>query len=904
MEPLKARNTQTFSTAPMGQCPVTVSIGRHNVSQKKLTSGTKKADQDRCLLIGFDTEYQVTGPLERDEIEAGKGHNEVLSYQYNVKLLDNSVNAGEWQEVSGLVIPEEMTLGVEDDTRSVEKRLTFQDFIAFSVGAFIADHPTVELPTDIYLVGHFTRADLPAFQEFENISRAFLSNVRSTFVSIDAFVPIELIDANAETIARMKVHIRDTMLLAPANAKSLADLGEIVGFEKIKLAETAAEERQIKTHMRRFRDDHWEAFKEYAIRDAQVCVRYAERVIGQFADLFGDFKMPLTLTQFGTRLVLEGWDDLGHKADDLLGREEVVVKVYNEKLGYYLKKTTHPFIEEIFFDIPFVTETYHGGRNEQFEFGISPEGNWRDHDLSSAYTTAMSLIGKPRWKQARGMTSVDGIDPLNLAFCSVDFEFPPDVRFPTLPVRTSNGIIFPLAGRSFCAAPEISLAKKLGAKLQFRRGVIVPMDRDQPIFKNFITSCIANRSEHEKNSFGNLFWKEVGNSTYGKTAQGLRKKRVFDLRDDKMVELPESSLTQPFYASFITSFTRAVLGEVLNGFPRDVRVFSVTTDGFLSNATDAQIGQACKGPLFSAFSKGRLALDNSAQPLEIKHEIRQPLGWRTRGSATLKAGDDPKNGIVLQKGGIKIVEPMDAAEQNAYIIRKFLDRGPDDKLEYSVGINLKDMIHKGADFVSKAVAKRLSMEFDWKRLPIDASDASVDLFEETRTHLSFSTAPHPDVHSFQRMRDAWEKFDSKPRRNLKTMIDLQRFLNFVDTRQHPGQEALRYLAREDGDIKRLRRDLCRAFTHSAAGFDLVRSRSKFQYKGFAAILTACSIPCSQNDVDNGKRNPFTPHQTIPTERVLAALNTLKTEHFPELEITQFISQVQEIDGLIEVKKAA
>jgi len=325
----------------------------------------------------------------------------------------------------------------------------------------------------------------------------------------------------------------------------------------------------------------------------------------------------------------------------------------------------------------------------------------------------------------------------------------------------------------------------------------------------------------------------------------------------------------------------------------------------LSNATDEQIGQACAGQLFSAFSKGRLALDNSAQPLEIKHEIRQPLGWRTRGSATLKSGDDPKNGIVLQKGGIKIVEPMDAAEQNAYIVQKFLNRGPDDMLEYTVGINLKDMIHKGADFVSKAVAKRLSMEFDWKRLPTDASDASVVLFEETRTHLSFSTTPHPDVHSFQRMRDAWEKFDSKPRRNLKTMIDLHRFLNFVDTRKHPGQDALRYLAREDGDIKRLRRDLCRAFTHSAAGFDLVRSRSKYQYKGFAAVLTASSIPCSQNDVDNGRRNPFTPHQTIPTERVLAALDELKAKYFPELEIADLLSNANEIDEVVKsILKAA
>ncbi len=170
-----------------------------------------------------------------------------------------------------------------------------------------------------------------------------------------------------------------------------------------------------------------------------------------------------------------------------------------------------------------------------------------------------------------------------------------------------------------------------------------------------------------------------------------------------------------------------------------------------------QINQACSGPLFQAFAKGRLALDSTAQPLEIKHEIRQPLGWRTRGSAKLKAGDDPSNGIVLQKGGVKTPERMSIEEQNEYMIKLFLDRTPKDTIEYSVGIGLKDIVRKNADFVHRAVIKKLSMEFDWKRLPIAACEHSVQFGDALHTHLSFSTAPHPDVQSFQRMREAWEE---------------------------------------------------------------------------------------------------------------------------------------------------
>src|SRR5690606_38547959 len=121
--------------------------------------------------------------------------------------------------------------------------------------------------------------------------------------------------------------------------------------------------------------------------------------------------------------------------------------------------------------------------------------------------------------------------------------------------------------------------------------------------------------------------------------------------------------TQPYFASFITSFTRAVLGEILNGFSDRVQVFSVTTDGFLSNARDLEIQQATTGDLFKAFSDARGQLDDNP-PLEIKHVVRQPLGWRTRGSATLKPGDGD-NGIVLQKGGIKTNKLFNLREENS-----------------------------------------------------------------------------------------------------------------------------------------------------------------------------------------------------------------------------------------------
>ena len=59
-------------------------------------------------------------------------------------------------------------------------------------------------------------------------------------------------------------------------------------------------------------------------------------------------------------------------------------------------------LKELFWHEDFFTECYHGGRNEQFWFGPAFEAQWFDYDLSSAYPSAMALIGRPDWKGLEG----------------------------------------------------------------------------------------------------------------------------------------------------------------------------------------------------------------------------------------------------------------------------------------------------------------------------------------------------------------------------------------------------------------------------------------------------------------------------------------------------------------------
>jgi hypothetical protein len=884
---ISAKNKQYFHVEPMhvGGAICEIELLENNFEPETFKKKRIKSKPTSYLIVGFDTEYQSRPAVTQAEKKAG-AKNELLSYQFCARRIDKDGRAGNVIEVDGIIVPES------------GKRLPLEDFITIAAGSLVKKYPDILLPRDVLLVGHFTRADFPMFEGFQEKAKGFTANVRSTFVTLktshrmivqhtaqDGGPPGQGLDV----VGSFSVTLRDTILLAPANAKALADIGEIIGTPKIELHSDPAEEQRIKENMADFMRDHWPEFREYAIQDARICVDYAERIIRRSQKMFDEFLMPLTLTSFGTKQVLKTWKEEGWDRLELIGREQIDDdRKYSKKKGRYLMTNDPPFIAKVHFEEAFITECYHGGRNEQFVFGPAPVSDWRDLDLSSAYTTAMSLIGKPDWSSLSSIASLNDVEATDLSFFQVTFEFPDTVQHPTLPVRTANGIIFPRKGESYCGAPEIIVAQALGAKLDIVKAVNVPTDASNPIFKPFISQCILERSQHPKGSFDNLFMKEVGNSTYGKTAQGLRARRVYDLRDDDMKSIGPSKLTQPFFAAFITSFTRAVLGETLNALPNTASVFSATTDGFLSDATDADIGIALERPLAKIFRDARFKLVGNDETLEEKHRIRQPIGWRTRGSATLLPGDK-KNGIVLQKGGIKTKGPRILEAENIEIIELFLSRTSESVVTYTTGVGIKDMMHYGTDFVFREVEKTLAMEFDWKRYPVDPRDIKFKFNGQSYALLGFETRPLEDINEFRRMRNAWESYNKGKRRILKTKKDFDQFLVFVQSGKMDRKSAT-YISQEDGDLKRARRDLLRAYRTNSAGFDLVKSRiGKFKHSDMASLLTRHGIPCTVTNIDNERAKAFVPNQMIRTPRVENALRSLQRDEFPELDIEQLLA---------------
>jgi len=314
---------------------------------------------------------------------------------------------------------------------------------------------------------------------------------------------------------------------------------------------------------------------------------------------------------------------------------------------------------------------FHGGRNECFSHGVFT-GDFYDWDVSGAYTSAMAAFRVPAWELTEHTKDIQRLAQLDIiSLAHVKFWFPDGTRFPSLPIDVGNeGLIFPLQGESYATGPELLVALKQGATIEVIQGLIIPwVDGDGPRpCVDFTSHINRERKRHKKGSPLELLAKEVGNSLFGKFAQGLSKhktdgsatsKRIFDTRVGEYGSLPESALTQPALAPMITGLLRAVLSEILANLPAHVEIHSVTTDGWLSTASDAEARAATQGPVCRYFAQLRalVAPDGSDEILECKKTARKVLVCKTRGAFTIERGG-PFNAAILARAGHRLAEPV------------------------------------------------------------------------------------------------------------------------------------------------------------------------------------------------------------------------------------------------------
>lgn len=713
------------------------------------------------LEIGFDTEY-VYNPQTKQ--------NDILSYQSYVVLPDGT-------GVPGILYPA---------SAHKKDRLSLKNFLAKTLTPLLKNEQITEWPGSMTLYAHFLRADVASFSDFWSDHKILLKGIRSTVSSFKNRYGIDFdevenrreknslitFDKRTSPPRCSNVTFTDTLLITPGGM-GLAECGQLLGLPKL----TIPAPYSI-SDMRQYLKGDRRGFEAYAVRDAEIAVRYALQVKSFCTESLMIERVPTTIGAMAVSRFLKTIDESGISSEICMGTRTVSKQCWNpETQGFRTVKTRQSIPARELYET-FPINCYHGGRNECYMMGITPEREWYDYDLAGAYTTGLLDILQPDYDNIFHSRNPEDYCGHVMGFALVSFQFPDSVRFPCLPVRTEQfGLFFPLAGESWATAPEIALALSLGAEITIQQGIIVPWRMDEPhdatnlrkqecsVFLPFVQQVRENRNHHDKGSLEEKFWKEIGNSLYGKLAQGLHAKTAFDTARGLNSPLPPSAVTQPFFAAHVTGFVRAVVGELMNALPTNATVVSVTTDGFLTDASLENIDMS--GPLSSRFQTLCDIADPGSSMLTCKHQVRQLVAMKTRGQLTYKASEGYP--IVHARAGVKPPVDIPRDDYNRYMVDLYINRAPGQKLRRGSLISTRDMWLNESDLVAVESEIRLNLEFDFKRQLITPT--------MNEGHLLMHSRPWDDMSQALKQRQLFD--DWRQTHALKDEADWEDWCDFL-----------------------------------------------------------------------------------------------------------------------------
>ncbi|HCM9213264.1 TPA: hypothetical protein N5L24_003489 [Enterobacter roggenkampii] len=783
---------------------------------------------DLTLHIGFDTEY-VFNPETRQ--------NDILSYQSYVVLPDNT-------GISNIIYP--------PDSQK-KSRLSFKDFLFQTIAPLLETGVITKWPGIINIYAHFIRADITSFANFWSDYKILLKGIRGT---VSSFKNRYGIDFDEQQERRVKteqimfdkrtspprcsnVAFIDTLLITPGGM-GLAECGELLGLPKL----TIPAPYSI-TNMREYLLGDRAGFEAYALRDAEIAVRYALQVRNFCARELMIDRVPATIGAMAVSRFTKTLKENNMSPEVCLGTHIKTRELWlTEKQAFRtIKNPASVPSRELFETFPI--NCYHGGRNECFMMGVTPSDHWYDYDLAGAYTTGLLDILTPDYGNIRLSKNPDDYCGHVMGFALVTFRFPESVPYPSLPVRTDQyGLFFPLSGESWATAPEIELALSLGAEMTIHSGIIVPWICDTSphnsestsVFLPFVQQVRENRNRHIKGSLEEKFWKEIGNSLYGKLAQGLRAKTAFDTARGLNRSLPPSSVTQPFFAAHVTGFIRAVVGELMNALPSDSSVVSVTTDGFLTNCPLNKINMS--GPLSSRFQSLCDIVDPGSSMLTCKHEVSQLIAMKTRGQLTYRAIQGKP--VVHARAGVKPPADIPRSDYNDYMVDLYLNRLPGQTLSRSTLISTREMWLSESDLVSREQDIRLNLEFDFKRQPVQPA--------MNEGHLLMSSRPWDNMEEALQQRSLFD--DWRQTHTLKTLADWDDWCDFLYCRTVFSDMKLKVGSKRSDDI--LVRLFLRALTQCQWGL-MLKDKKSYSCKEVAEWLTSEGYSVTVTDVKNAVR---------------------------------------------------
>jgi hypothetical protein len=428
-----------------------------------------------------------------------------------------------------------------------------------------------------------------------------------------------------------------------------------------------------------------------------------------------------------------------------------------------------------------------------------------------------------RWYTQSKSIDADNVTSI-VGFVDVEFIFPSEIMYPCLPVKHDKyGLIYPLEGKTLATASEIIFAtqiieevrnivlqseeykkleealaitinddekqsikiameRRLGYIKALRSVELVPYQRDNHpdlLLKRYFKNKIEKRNgykirvktssdENEKNiaNLNDKLLKEFVNTLYGKTAQAVNPKNVFDIGTGKSVPLKYSTMTAPYVASTTTGIVRAALSALIyaiesynrqHASQKPIILISATTDGALFGVPIDLIDSSIPTenintqkfehllPIFAStledYYPTRLLKDARYSVagdsyLEIKHVATEIYSIKTRGQIGFFENEDgEKSTTVLAKFGHKppLSELYEREEYKAIMSDSIKRNNADAKwlieqmqtlsgkietypVRSLIGIKkILDANDPTEDLVGRDLNKKMNYDYDYKR---------------------------------------------------------------------------------------------------------------------------------------------------------------------------------------------
>lgn len=782
------------------------------------------------------------------------------------------------------------------------QRLSLNKFLANVVQQAKLDKMIAVWPANIVVFCHFMRADVVNFADFwYDKDKLGLEALRNTVVSLGLpkslvkefkisnkteFIYINenkwmrrkpLILRDRSKIARRtNVRFIDTLLLSPLTNSGLKAIGDLIGLPKLEIPEGYSI-----SNMLEFREEQPEMFEAYALRDAQIALRFGIHMMHTIGQEFGQNKLPTTLGSLGVKLVEESFDSKQH-FQGVFGLTEKKIDYYHPKEHRIIprkEKRVDPVVDLFF---KHAANSFKGGHNVAYAIGATEGEVATDLDLTGAYSMGLLDLFEPDYSKQYSTNDKNKFKGHVLGFAYAEVKFPENVRYPTAAFRAgAKGLYFTRKGTDYLTAPEIDLALRLGADVKILAGCIIPWKNERRFFEPVIKDLRKKRKSHPKKSLKNEMYKLLMNSIFGKTGQGISNANSFNTITQESKTIPPSKITNPFIAAHITGFIRAVLGELINNLPQDVTLINSITDGFLStikieDPNDIQPHEVdITGPLCQRFQELVTMIDPDAHMLEVKSKSNQLICGKVRLHFTTIPHPDwfELKDRVLAKGSLSI--PQDKMDDpHAYIAGKYLTRTHESRVTNTHLISTREQWLTESDLVDYQREIRLSMDFDFKREPYNPRMVKTPYGE----CLTYDTRPWDTVEEGKLAR---EMFDAWRENHCMTTVELfEDFEDYYQLQLAKNHTKMRRQKEEDcGDI------FIRLFI-TAYAKELYEIKKEGTYIEIAQWLTDEGYPRKKSHFVNARNAQVYTHCVPYTQKAMKAVRLILSK-FPALSLAPF-----------------